>query len=164
MCATVPQANPSAALDRTIETAVQTIITNDYSFEFMSLEAIANSIPENSSSTPSNPTENCTNTFTRELPNTNPSTNLAAPNTTTHPLILPPNFYCPAPGPWHMGIAPDQHPTTLTDTDIAESSFPEKRSDDNFQTAITELGICGIAPLMKPVFNEPVTGYFALSS
>uniref|UniRef100_A0A0V0GS02 Putative ovule protein n=1 Tax=Solanum chacoense TaxID=4108 RepID=A0A0V0GS02_SOLCH len=55
---TIPHPNPNAALDPVNETAAQTNITKDSSFEFISLEAIANSIPANNRSTPSIPIGN----------------------------------------------------------------------------------------------------------
>ncbi|KAE9584579.1 hypothetical protein Lalb_Chr25g0279571 [Lupinus albus] len=54
----MPTKNPSAALEPVRETAAQTNITNDSCFVFMSLEAIANSIPANNKSTPRIPIGN----------------------------------------------------------------------------------------------------------
>lgn len=55
---TIPHPNPNAELEPVKETAAQTNITNDSSLEFMSLEAIANSIPAKSKSTPRIPIGN----------------------------------------------------------------------------------------------------------
>uniref|UniRef100_A0A6N2KZM1 Uncharacterized protein n=1 Tax=Salix viminalis TaxID=40686 RepID=A0A6N2KZM1_SALVM len=144
-CTAIPHRKPSAALEPTSETAAHISITKASSFVFMSLEAIANSIPANNSSTPRTPTGNWFKTMTKELPKTKPRTNLAAPSRATQPPLLPPNLYCPAspPAPWQHGMAPNQHPTmfiipTETEMEEAEKSFPGNRSDDKLHTAITE--------------------------
>ena len=145
-CTIIPDRKPCAALEPTSETTVQISITKDSSLEFMSLEAIASSIPANKSKTPSIPTGNWSKIFPKEVPNTKPNINLAVPRSTTHPPLLPPKLYCPAnpPSPWQLGIAPNQHPITfinptVTESDVADKSFPGKRSVDNLHTPITEL-------------------------
>ncbi|KAJ0938108.1 hypothetical protein HanRHA438_Chr03g0149281 [Helianthus annuus] len=92
-CATMPVTNPSAALEPTRETAVQTSTTNDSCFDFMSLAHIASSIPANNNKTPKTPTGNALKILTIDPPSTNPSTNLVAPSKATHPPLLPPNLY-----------------------------------------------------------------------
>ena len=161
----MPQPKPNAALDPVIETAAQTNITNDSSLVFMSLEAIANSIPANSKSTPRIPIGNCPNILTKEFPNTSPISNFPSPKNTTDAPLLPPNRYCPASPPalWQTGIAPNQHPTkfmtpTLTETEVTDTSRSGNKSADSLHTAITEFridkGICGIAPRKNPIFQS----------
>ena len=64
------------------------------------------------------------------------------------PPVLAPNLYCPArpPAPWHIGIAPNQHPIrfirpTLVDTLLTSAPFFGKRSQESAHTAITEFRI-----------------------
>jgi len=161
----MPTKNPKAALEPVSETAAQTSITNDSCLVFMSLAAIANSIPANNKSTPRIPIGNSPKILPREFPNTKASTSFAIPRKTTEAPLLPPNLYCPAkpPAPWQQGMAPNQHPTkfispTLTETCIAEASRSGNKSPDSLQTAITEFktdnGIWGIAALTNPTLKS----------
>ncbi|KAK8987836.1 hypothetical protein V6N11_065442 [Hibiscus sabdariffa] len=147
-CTAMPERNPIAALEPTSETAVHINITNTSSFEFISLQVIASSIPANKSRTPKSPMGNWCKIMTKDAPKAKPNTIFTVPRIATHPPLLPPNLYCPAspPAPWQHGMAPNQHPTkfirpTVIETDVAENSFPGKRSDDNLHTAITEFSI-----------------------
>lgn len=162
----IPQQNPNAALEPVNETAAQTNITKDSSLVFISLDAIANSIPANNNSTPRIPIGNCPRILTNEFPNTNPIASFPSPKNTTAIPLLAPNLYCPAspPAPWQTGIAPNQQPTkfitpTLIETFVADnSSRSGNRSPDNLHTAITEFktdkGIWGIAALRNPTFQS----------
>ncbi|KAJ6822293.1 putative molybdate transporter 2 [Iris pallida] len=140
-------------------------MTKDSSLLPMSLEAMASSIPENSSSTPRIPTGNWPSILTKEFPNSSPSASFPAARNSTDAPLRPPNRYCPAspPAPWQTGIAPNQHPArfispTLTETAVAETSFSGNRSAESLHTAITELstdrGICGMAARTNPVFQS----------
>uniref|UniRef100_A0A5K1E2B0 Uncharacterized protein n=1 Tax=Nymphaea colorata TaxID=210225 RepID=A0A5K1E2B0_9MAGN len=114
----------------------------------MSLEAIANSMPENSSRTPKTPVGNSPMISLNEFPRTRPSTSFTKPRASTANPLRAPNLYCPAspPAPWQTGIAPNQQPMrfmapTLTDTVVADTWAPlsGKRSVESLQTAMTEL-------------------------
>uniref|UniRef100_A0A0D9YCE2 Uncharacterized protein n=1 Tax=Oryza glumipatula TaxID=40148 RepID=A0A0D9YCE2_9ORYZ len=157
---------PSAALEPVSDTPAQTSMTNDSCLLPMSRDAMASSIPEKSSMTPSIPIGNCPRIVTNELPNTSPSASLPMARNTTDAPLRPPNRYCPAspPAPWQHGMAPNQHPTkfmspTLTDTRAGESSARSgNRSDDSLHTAITEFstdsGSCGTAPSQNPILKS----------
>lgn len=131
----------------------------------MSLEAIASSIPANSSSTPRIPIGNWPRTRMNEFPKTSPRNSFPNPRNTTERPVRAPKRYWPArpPAPWQTGIAPNQHPTkfinpTLTETLAADSSLSGNRSPESLQTAMTEFstesGICGIAARRNPIFQS----------
>uniref|UniRef100_A0A804NG69 Uncharacterized protein n=1 Tax=Zea mays TaxID=4577 RepID=A0A804NG69_MAIZE len=158
--------NPSAALEPVSETPAQISMTKDSSLVPMSRDAMASSIPEKSSMTPSIPIGNWPRIVTNEFPNTSPSASLPMARNTTDAPLRPPNRYCPAnpPAPWQHGMAPNQQPTkfmrpTLTDTRAGESSARSgNRSDESLHTAITELstdsGSCGTAPSQNPILKS----------
>eukprot|EP01018_Ginkgo_biloba_P023525 Gb_26266 [translate_table: standard] len=140
------------------EMAEHMSITNDSCFKFMSLEAIANSMPENNNRMLSNPIGNWVRSLSSEVSRSIPKKTFAMPKKATNAPLLAPKRYYPAspPAPWHTGIAPNQQPTkfitpTLADTDVALTSLWGNRSVLNLQTAITkfkmERGIWGTLPL-----------------
>lgn len=92
----MPHPKPNAALEPVIETDAQTNITNESCFEFMSFEAMANSIPAKSRSTPRIPIGNSFNILTKELPNNNPRTSFPIPRKITDAPLRPPKRYWPA--------------------------------------------------------------------
>ena len=89
----MPLPNPSAELEFVKDTQVTVSITNASVLELWSLQAMANSRPENRRRTPSSPMGYRAKSFTRLVPRRRLRTIFAVPRKTTATPFRAPNLY-----------------------------------------------------------------------